>query len=398
LAAFYVKKTGDTGILDAEANFIQGRQLSRGEESYYDMPGISDEKATVYDHCVRSLKHALETGVHGLPLMGCGDWNDGMNLVGAEGRGESVWLAFFLYSVLIDFYDIALLRGDTVCAGMCKEKSSELKRNIDETAWDGKWFLRGFYDDGSALGSSQNDECRIDSITQSWAVISGAADRKKADTALDSLFSMLVHRDNGIIHLLDPPFDVSAQEPGYIKGYPPGIRENGGQYTHAAVWAVMAFAKNARSDKMKDLLHMINPVNHGSTADKIGTYMVEPYVMSADIYGTAPHTGRGGWTWYTGSAAWMYRLTIESVFGIEKNNNVLAFSPCFPDEWKECVMHYRFHETMYHLSFEILGKGHAERVTVDGAISAECVLRLIDDRKEHFVKIEIGKNNFNTDK
>ncbi|HEY1407205.1 MAG TPA: cyclic beta 1-2 glucan synthetase, partial [Spirochaetota bacterium] len=362
-----------------------------GEESYYDMPGQSTEQATVYEHCVHALNHALRFGSHGLPLMGGGDWNDGMNLVGIGGKGESVWLGFFIYTILMDFQRIAIAKDDAIFAEKCAAAAKELQLNLADHAWDGEWYLRGFYDDGTPLGSSRNDECRIDAIAQSWAVLSGAASDKRSATALHSLNEILISRDTGLIRLLDPPFNVSKMEPGYIKGYPPGIRENGGQYTHAAVWAVMAFAKKHHVEKMKDLLHLLNPVYHGSSPDEIARYKVEPYVMAADIYSAYPYDGRGGWTWYTGSASWMYRLVIESIFGIQIEVDRMIFAPCIPREWDECTVHYRYRETVYHLVFHQYSPGLVTKVMCDDAEQIDLFVPLIDDRRDHYVRIEIGE-------
>ena len=390
VTAFYVKHTGDTGILDEHMHFLEGRALSGGEESCYDMPGQTEIRASLYDHCTRAITHALRFGAHGLPLMGSGDWNDGMNLVGIEGKGESVWLGFFLHHVITEFRDIAVQYGDASFAEECLVHTSALEDSIDASAWDGEWFLRGYFDDGSTLGSSRNRECRIDSISQSWAVLSGASSVKKTATAMLSLDAHLVRPDEGIICLLDPPFDVSLPEPGYIKGYPPGIRENGGQYTHAAVWAAMAFARQGCNEKMGSILSMLNPVNHGSTAEKINRYKVEPYVMAADIYSAQPYVGRGGWTWYTGSASWMYRLVIESVFGMQLSGETVIFTPCLPSEWKECSMQYRFRETMYHIVLHQTAPGTVTGVFLDDGDVPGRAVRLVDDRKEHTILVRIG--------
>ncbi len=389
-AGAYITRTGDTGILDEIVPFLEGRPLNAGEESYYDMPLRSEENAPFYEHCKRAVMHAFRFGQHGLPLMGGGDWNDGMNLVGAEGRGESVWLAFFLYHILEEFGPLARLHGDEPFAKQCAEEAGKLMNNIESHAWDGKWYRRAYFDDGAPLGSLQNQECRIDAVAQSWSVLSGASSPKRARQAMQSLEHRLVRPKSGLILLLDPPFDKSNQEPGYIKGYVPGIRENGGQYTHAAVWAVMAFAKMGENEKVKKLLAMINPVNHGSTREKIEIYKVEPYVMSADIYGTEPHTGRGGWTWYTGSASWMYRLIIESVFGLDLKVNKLYFKPCIPEDWEYFKVHYRFRETVYHMDFHQIKPGGDIHVAVDGAEQPDPSITLTDDRLEHFAEILIG--------
>ncbi|MHB1202154.1 MAG: GH36-type glycosyl hydrolase domain-containing protein, partial [Acidithiobacillus sp.] len=309
----YVRATGDTGVLDESVHFLEGRELNPEEEAYYDQPQRSPEAASLYEHCVRSIKHGLRFGRHQLPLMGCGDWNDGMNLVGREGKGESVWLAWFLYENLRLFADLARGRGDEAFAEVCTGQAALLRTNIEANAWDGAWYRRAYFDDGTPLGSSGNDECQIDSISQSWAVISGGGDPLRARQAMAAVDQRLVRRDAQLIQLLAPPFDKSDLEPGYIKGYVPGVRENGGQYTHAAIWTTMAFAMMGDRERAWELFAMLNPVNHGSTPAAIERYKVEPYVMCADIYGAPPHTSRGGWTWYTGAAGWMYRLTVETL-------------------------------------------------------------------------------------
>ena len=386
----YVVRTGDTGILDETVHFLDSRLLNPGEESFYDLPVRTREKATLYEHCKRAVQHALRFGRHGLPLMGSGDWNDGMNLVGVKGDGESVWLAFFLCSVLKQFAPLARLRGDEAFSDICAEEAEGLRQKIESGAWDGQWYLRAYCDDGAAIGSSQNEECKIDATAQSWSVLSGVASFERSNLAMLSLARILIEPKNGLIKLLDPPFDKSMQEPGYIKGYVPGVRENGGQYTHAAVWAVMAFAMMGDAQRVKDLVSMINPVNHGSTREKIDRYLVEPYVMAADIYGSEPHTGRGGWTWYTGSASWMYRLVVESVLGLQLKVDTLTFSPCIPAEWEHFKIHYRFRETVYHCAFHQAKPGGEVSVTIDGVEREDRSVTMIDDHQEHFVEIVIG--------
>jgi cellobiose phosphorylase len=322
--------------------------------------------------------------------MGSGDWNDGMNLVGVKGEGESVWLAFFLYFVLKQFGPLTRMRGDGAFGDLCAEEAKRLRQKIESEAWDGQWYLRAYCDDGTVLGSSQNKECKIDSTVQSWSVLSGAGSPERSKQAMLSLARVLIDPQNDLIKLLDPPFDKSTLEPGYIKGYVPGVRENGGQYTHAAVWAVMAFAMMGESQRVKELLSMINPINHGSTREKIDRYLVEPYVMAADIYGSEPHTGRGGWTWYTGSASWMYRLIVESVLGLHLKVNTLTVNPCIPPEWKTFKIHYRFRETVYHIAFDQVKPGGEIRITVDGVEREDRSVALIDDQQEHFAEIVIG--------
>jgi cellobiose phosphorylase len=385
----YVRTTGDTGVIDEPIPFIQGRPVNADEDSYYDLPGRADETASLYEHCVRAIQNGLKFGAHGLPLMGTGDWNDGMNLVGEHGKGESVWLGFFLYDVLVRFAPIARLRGDLAFAARCQAEADQLGRNLEQHSWDGGWYRRAYFDDGTPLGSANNPECQIDSIAQSWSVLSGAGDPERSRMAMDALDTRLVRRDHGLIQLLDPPFDTSALNPGYIKGYVPGVRENGGQYTHAAIWAAMAFARLGDHRRAWELFTMINPINHTRTAGEAATYKVEPYVMAADVYAVAPHTGRGGWTWYTGSAAWMYRLIVESLLGLELEVDKLRFSPCLPADWKGFTVHYRYRETIYHIAVaQTRGVGEMV-VSVDGIAQPDRTILLVDDRKEHRVQVQV---------
>ncbi|WP_198411256.1 GH36-type glycosyl hydrolase domain-containing protein [Marinimicrobium alkaliphilum] len=387
----YVQTTGDTGVLDEPIHFLEGRELSANEEAYYDQPQRSSEAASLYEHCVRALRHGLRFGSHHLPLMGCGDWNDGMNLIGADGRGESVWLAWFLVENLELFANLADERNDLAFVEMCRTHAAQLRTNIEAEAWDGNWYRRAYFDDGTPLGSSTNDECQIDSISQSWSVLSKGGDPQRARQAMKAVDERLVRRDKQIIQLLDPPFDQSALEPGYIKGYIPGVRENGGQYTHAAIWTTMAFAQLGDTERAWELFAMLNPVNHGDTPEAIDLYKVEPYVMCADIYGVSPHIGRGGWTWYTGAAGWMYRLTVETLLGLQLEGAHLRIVPCIPASWHSYKIHYRFRDTLYHITVKRTGKtsGHVNRVAVDGTECPDQRIPMIDDRQEHVVEIEL---------
>ncbi len=388
----YVLMTGDTGVLDENINFLTGRALNAGEESYYDLPGRSDERATLYDHCVRAINHGLTSGPHGLPLIGFGDWNDGMNLVGEKGEGESVWLAFFLYNVLVQFKAVANLREDKGFAKKCKTEAGRLSKNIEESAWDGQWYRRAYFDDGTPLGSAQNQECQIDSIAQSWSVLSGAAPDGRQKQAMQSLYERLVDHKGQLVKLLDPPFDKSAVDPGYIKGYVPGVRENGGQYTHSAVWATMAFAAMEDDQKAWELFDIINPIHHSNSFETADIYKVEPYVVAADVYSVAPHTGRGGWTWYTGSAGWMYRLIIESLLGVKLTVDRLSFAPCLPQGWDQFTVHYRYRETVYHITIKRAPEGQkATIVVVDGQQSAAAEIKLVDDRQDHRAEITLAQ-------
>lgn len=393
----YVSATGDTGVLDEPVHFLEGRDLNPEEEAHYEQPQRSPEVAPLYEHCVRAIKHGLRFGAHQLPLMGSGDWNDGMNLVGRNGQGESVWLAWFLYDNLSLFGKLARARGDAAFAEDCAGQAEQLRRNIEAHAWDGNWYRRAWFDDGTPLGSSENDECQIDSISQSWAVISGGGDPARARQAMAAVDQRLVRRGARLIQLLDPPFDKSRLEPGYIKGYVPGVRENGGQYTHAAIWATMAFAMQGDRERAWELFAMLNPIHHGSRPGNIAVYKVEPYVIAADIYAAPPHVGRGGWTWYTGAAGWMYRLILETLLGLHLEVDRLRIAPCVPDEWETYKMHYRYRETLYHITVSRVGE-KPERVVraahegarSDGAGQPHGIIPLVDDRREHHVTVEFG--------
>jgi len=384
----YVSSTGDTGVLDEPVRFIEGRAVNPEEDSYYDLPVRSEESASLYQHGVRAILKGLSFGERGLPLMGTGDWNDGMNLVGAHGKGESVWLGFFLYEVLMRFAELARMRSDTSLAERCRTEAAQLRLNIERNGWDGEWYRRAYFDDGTPLGSAGNAECQIDAIAQSWAVLSGAGDLQRSRTAMAAADRRLVRREHALIQLLDPPFDKSGLNPGYIKGYVPGVRENGGQYTHAAIWTVMAFAALGDSRRAWELFDMINPVNHANSEAAIAVYKVEPYVVAADVYGVAPHTGRGGWTWYTGSAGWMYRLIVESLLGLKLEVDKLRFAPCLPADWKTFKLHYRYRETLHHIVV-LQTADEKTRVTVDGVELRDETVPLVDDRLEHAVEVRI---------
>jgi cellobiose phosphorylase len=326
--------------------------------------------------------------------MGSGDWNDGMNLVGDAGQGESVWLGFFLYDTLRRFASIARLKQDEPFAERCAARAAALLANIEANAWDGAWYRRAYFDSGEPLGSAENPECQIDSLPQSWAVLSGAGNTSRSRQALEAVDRRLVRRDLALVQLFDPPFSSSALEPGYVKGYVPGVRENGGQYTHAAVWVAMAFAASGDVERAWELFDLINPIRHAATAEAIARYKVEPYVVAADVYANPEHAGRGGWTWYTGSAAWLYRLIIESLLGVQLEVDRLRIEPRIPPSWPAFDIHYRYRSALYHIHVDNLGADtrnrQVTRVRCDGLEQSDKSIRLHDDGKEHQVDIEIG--------
>ncbi len=384
----YVETTGDKGIFDELCHFLEGRLLKDGEQSNYELPKTSAQAASLYAHCVRSIHHGLRYGEHGLPLMGAGDWNDGMNLVGAGGKGESVWLGFFLITVLRRFAPLARQHADPAFVDLCEKEAQELQERIEAAAWDGAWYRRAWFDDGSPVGSANSAECKIDSVAQSWAVLSDSADAKRAGTAMNAVIERLVHRDSRLIQLLDPPFDTSRPSPGYIQGYLPGVRENGGQYTHAAIWATMAFAALGDAERAWELLSLLNPVKHGDGAENIATYQVEPYVVAGDVYAFAPHAGRGGWTWYTGSAGWMYQLITESLLGLKRTGNKLHVSPLLPPQWTALDLQYRFGGTHYNISCRT-GLEAETTVVLDGRALEGVEIELIDDGRPHTLAITL---------
>ena len=385
----YVLTTGDRSILDEQVPFLEGRKLNMDEESYYDLPITSDKQASVYEHCKQAILYGLRFGDHGLPLIGSGDWNDGMNMVGIHGKGESVWLAFFLYEVLNRFEKIASMYHDHAFVTKCEKHAQQLHACIREHGWDGNWYLRAFFDDGTPLGSAKNEECRIDAISQSWSVLSGGGDLKRSRKAMQAVDEHLINREKNLIQLLEPPFDKSSMDPGYIKGYVPGVRENGGQYSHAAIWMVMAFAKLEERERTAELLKMINPIHHGSTPDEVDVYKTEPYVMAADVYGVPPHTGRGGWTWYTGSAGWMYQLILESFLGLKREAETLTFNPRVPENWQSFTVRYRYYETLYIITV-VQDFEEVTTIQIDGKIQSDQKLALANDLQDHHVTISIG--------
>lgn len=375
----YIQHTGDMDILQQPVSFLEGRPLNMHEDSYYDLPVYLNYFEPLYDHCKLSIKHGLRFGVHGLPLIGSGDWNDGMDRVGIEGKGESVWLAFFLYDNLTSFAKIAKAQNDELFAEECLREAKKLKENISKNAWDGEWYRRAYFDDGTALGSSKNMECRIDSISQSWSVLSGGGTKERSVSGMKSVDQYLVDREHGIIKLLDPAFDISELDPGYIKGYVPGVRENGGQYTHAAIWTMMAFAALGENEKVWELFSLINPINHSKNDKLIEQYKVEPYVVVADIYSSPEHEGRGGWAWYTGSAGWMYQFILESLLGLRKEGNKLFIQPCTPVAWDSFTIQYKYEKTIYEITINKNMEGTKTNILINGKQQNNNFIELKED-------------------
>lgn len=353
----YIKFTGDYSLLEEETPYVVGEILKDGEEERYDKYLESEKRESIYKHCIRAIEKSFNFGENGLPKIGTGDWNDGFSTVGNKGKGESVWLGFFLYKILDGFIEVCKRRveegkEDSNIIEKFEKIKLDLKRALNTKGWDGRWFKRAFMDDGSALGSMENEECRIDSIAQSWSIISNAGDNDKKYISMESLENHLIDKENGIIKLLDPPFEKGKLEPGYIKAYLPGVRENGGQYTHAACWVIIAQTMLGFGDKALELYRMINPIEHSRTKDACNKYKVEPYSMPADIYGASNLAGRGGWTLYTGSASWYYDAGIEYILGLKIENGVMKFEPCIPKDWKEYLIRYKWGKSIYNIKIK----------------------------------------------
>jgi cyclic beta-1,2-glucan synthetase len=391
-ADHYVRVSGDTGVWDERVAFLQQRPLAAGEQDAYDLPTVSDETDTLYAHCIRALDHACTVGAHGLPLIAGGDWNDGMNRVGVEGKGESVWLAWFLITTLRRMAEHADNRHHAEVVARFRQRANDYAAAIDREAWDGAWYRRAFFDDGTPLGSATSDECQIDAIAQSWAVISGAGDPERARRAMQSVGERLVNNDARLIMLLTPPFDRMTHDPGYIKGYLPGVRENGAQYTHGALWTALATALLGDGDRAFTLFEMLNPLSHSRTPSDVERYKTEPYAVCADVYTAAAHVGRGGWTWYTGSASWTYRVAVENILGLTKRGATLRVDPCVPREWKEFAIDYRYGETVHAIAVKNpdgVSRG-VVRVELDGREVADGVIALVDDGASHCIVVTMG--------
>ncbi len=383
----YIRATGDIGILNETAPYLEGRALEVGEESYFDAPRESHQRGDLYEHCVRAIRRSLRFGKHGLPLIGSGDWNDGLDRVGAKGRGESVWLGFFMVEVLQRFAELASRRADFGFATTCRAAAQVLNTQLEDHAWDGEWYRRAWFDDGTPLGSKDNDECRIDLVSQSWSVLSGAAGPERAASAMAAVDANLVIREARLVRLFDPPFDAGSLNPGSMRGYAPGMRENGGQATHAALWGAMAFARMGNAERAWELFDMLNPVRLSATPEDCERYRLEPYVVAGDVLADAPHIGRGGWSWYTGSAGWMYRLIVESLLGIERVGERLVLAPQLPRGWPGFRLHYRYRATTYEIEVRA---ADAALLRIDGVDVGGDMVALDDDGKTHRVELHLA--------
>jgi cyclic beta-1,2-glucan synthetase len=387
-----VQSTGDRSILDEKVPFLSAEPLKPGEQERYGLFLSTTQIGTLYEHCRRALAKGTTAGQHGIPLIGAHDWNDGMNRIGVQGQGESIWLGWFLYSTLTSFADICELISDHHQADEYRVQADAIREALESNGWDGDWYRRAYYDDASPLGSDSNNECKIDSIAQSWAVISKGAEPARASRAMESVYEKLIRFDDKLILLFAPPFERTARDPGYIKGYPPGIRENGGQYSHASIWVIWAFAELGQGDRAVDLFRLINPIYHADTPDKVKRYYVEPYVIAADVYSTPPHIGRGGWTWYTGSASWMYRLGVEAILGLCREGNNLKIEPSIHKDWKIYDIDYRFGRAMYHIRVENPRRANhgVSQIVMDGRVLTDEHIPLLDDDQIHQIVVTLG--------
>jgi cyclic beta-1,2-glucan synthetase len=388
----YVATTGDEAILNENVPFLRAPVLRPDQEEDYGRPDVTQETAPLYEHCVRALEHGYRLGEHGLPLMGTGDWNDGMNRVGAGGRGESVWNGWFLLTILPQFAELAEKRGDAVRAAWWRARAEPLQAAMETHAWDGSWYRRAYFDDGTPLGSKENDECQIDSLAQTWAVISGRAEPQRAQEAMQAVERYLIREADKLILLFTPPFDQGKLQPGYIKGYVPGIRENGGQYTHAATWVVQAMALLGQGTRAVKLFDLLSPIQHSSTPEAVARYKVEPYIVAADVYSQPPHVGRGGWTWYTGSAGWLYRIALETILGFHLRGTTLQIKPCIAADWPRFEITYRYRSAVYHIVVEnphSVQRG-VQSVELDGQALPEKKIELVNDAKTHEVRVTLA--------
>jgi cyclic beta-1,2-glucan synthetase len=395
VVAHYLEVSGDRDILDEQIRYLQGSPIPDQSSESFEAPTPSEVTGSLFDHCARALDCSLAIGPHGLPLFGTGDWNDGMNRVGAKGRGESVWLGWFLHATLLRFSDVADQHGAAEKGSNWRKHAFALQQAIEREAWDGDWYRRGYFDDGTPLGSISSDECRIDSIAQSWASISQGGSPSRAQRAMAQVNLQLIDRSEGLIRLFTPPFSHTSQDPGYIKAYPAGLRENGGQYTHAATWTVLAFALLGDGDRAGELLSLLNPIHHANTAAAVHRYQVEPYVVAADVYTAAGHMGRGGWTWYTGSAAWYYRVALESVIGLRLHGQTLEMAPCIPKSWRELSVVLHRGRAVYAIT--VLNPDGATReireATRDGVPlgTQPCTAACVDDGQPHEIRVVMGR-------
>jgi len=398
VVAQYVRATGDRDILFEEVQFLDSPRLKDDENEVFSTPKVALERATLFEHCRRAVMHGLTFGPHGLPLMGTGDWNDGMNLVGALGKGESIWLAWFLADVLGGMADMADLVGQSGFGRTYREERKALLQRVEQTAWDGKWYLRAIFDDGTPLGSSNNEEAQIDSLPQSWAWLGGGAGKDgagndRAVEALESVWSHLVREDEGLVLLLAPPFSSSEPSPGYIKAYPPGVRENGGQYTHAAVWFAMALARRGAGGRAASILRMLNPIERARDSDSVWRYGIEPYVAAADVYRLPGRIGHGGWSWYTGAASWMYQAWVGEILGLKVRGDHLEIAPVIPASWEGFSLRYRHGEAVYEIRVE--NPEGCERgvawVEIDGKRGPDGAIPLERGLVKHRVLVHMGK-------